>query len=140
MKKVIERNFVKRGGGGKSGNVSANAFLNFVGANDHSHGVPAHQALDAALHFLAAGEWGLRLGVDSILVWSSRREGKIYPSGAARVQRQLLQQSACALRSTMRKNVIERIQPLPRFQDFNTVRLLRLSHYAPTYKIAMLSS
>ena len=128
VKKMIERHFVKRSRRRKRRNVSADAFLNLVGADDHGHGVPAHQALDAPLHFLTAGEWRLGLRVDRILVGSRRRERKVHSRGTPRMQRQLLQQSPRPLRSALRKYIVERVQPLPRLQDFNTVRLLRLSH------------
>jgi hypothetical protein len=39
--------------------VAANALLHLVGANHHGEGVPADEALDAAFHLLAAGEWRL---------------------------------------------------------------------------------
>src|SRR5208283_3834741 len=100
---------------------------------------------DAALHLLAAGKRRLLPRRDRILVGSRRREGKIDPSLAPRVQRQLLQESPRTVRSTMRKHVVERVQPLPRFQDFDSVRLyrlllslLRLSHVEPPHgRIAM---
>ena len=55
-KEMIERNFVQRGRGRKRRNVSADAFLNLVGANHHGQRIPADQALDAAFHLLAAGK------------------------------------------------------------------------------------
>jgi hypothetical protein len=61
MKEVIERHFVKRRRRCERGNVSADAFLKLVGADDHGHRVPAHQALNAAFHFLASGKRRLRL-------------------------------------------------------------------------------
>ena len=79
VKKVIERHFVERGRGRKCGNMSADAFLNLVGADHHGHGIPAHQALDAALHFLAAGKWRLLPRRDRILVGSGRRERQVDP-------------------------------------------------------------
>src|SRR5260370_11072626 len=62
---------------------------------------------------------------------------KIHPSGAPRMQRQLLQKPARPLRSALREYIVERVQPLPRFQDFDTVRLLRLSHSDLTNKNAI---
>src|SRR5262249_9020594 len=60
-KKMIESNFIEGGGRSKGRNMSANAFLDLVGANHHSQRVPAHQALDTALHLLAARERRLNL-------------------------------------------------------------------------------
>ena len=53
---MIEGNFIQRRSGGKRRDVPADAFLNFVGADDHRQRVPANQALDAAFHLLAAGK------------------------------------------------------------------------------------
>ena len=98
-----------------------------VGPHHHGQGVPAHQALDAALHLLAAGKGRLLPRRDRVLVRSGRGEGKVYPGGAPGVQRELLQQPAGALRATLRQHVIQRIQPLPGFKNFHSVGL-RLSH------------
>src|SRR5437660_2287559 len=57
--KMVERNFVKRGGGGEGRNMSANAFLNLIGADHHGKRIPADQAFDAAFHFLTP--WAGRL-------------------------------------------------------------------------------
>ena len=62
---MIESDFIQRGGGGKSRDMSANAFLNLVGAHHHGQSIPAHQALDAALHLLAARERSLLPGQES---------------------------------------------------------------------------
>ena len=82
---MVEGDFVKRGRGGKSRNVAANAFLDFVGPNDHSERVPAHQALDPALHFLAAGEGRLGFGWYRVLVRRGRGERQVQARGTARV-------------------------------------------------------
>src|SRR5271165_398453 len=112
--------------------MSANAFLNLVGADDHGHGIPAHQALDAAFHLLAAGKRRLLPRRNRVLIRSGRREWQVDASLTARMQRQLLQKPAGAIGPTSREHIIERVQPLPRFKDFDSVSLLRLSHTAPT--------
>jgi len=50
----------------------------------------------------------------------------------------LLQQPPRPLRSALREYIVERVQPLPRFQDFDSIRLLRLSHSDLTKKDAIL--
>ncbi len=137
LKKVIERHFVERGRRRKRGNVSANAFLNLISADHHGQGVPAHQALDAALHFLAAGKWRLLPGRDRILIGSRRRKRQVDPSLAPGMQRQLLQKPPRTVRSAVREYIIQRVQPLPRFQYFDSVRLLGFGHAAPTSKNAI---
>ena len=128
LQEMIERNFVQRGRRGKGGNVSADAALDLVGPHHHGQGVPAHQALDAALHFLAAGKGRLLPGSDSVLVRGGGGKRKVYAGGAAGVQRELLQQASCALRAALRQNIVQRIQPLPGFENFHSIGRLRLSH------------
>ena len=85
-KEMIESDFVQRGGGSEGRDVAADAFLNLVGAHHHGQRVPAHQALDAAFHLLAAGERRLLQRGNRVLVRSSRRKRKIHSRGAAGVQ------------------------------------------------------
>src|SRR5436190_1913575 len=75
--KMIEGDFVKSSGGGESRNVAADAVLHFVGADHHSQRIPTNNALNAAFHFLTAGEWGLLNGGNRILIWSSGGKRKI---------------------------------------------------------------
>ena len=145
LKKVIKCHFVERGRRRKRRNVSADAFLKLVGADDHGHGIPPHQALDAPLHFLAAWKRRLLPRRNRVLVGSRRRKRQVDPRLAPGMKRQLLQKPPRPLRSAARQHIIERVQPLPRLQDFNSVRRLRLtsvrnlffqrlSHDAPTKK------
>ena len=53
---MVEADFKQRRGGSIRGNVAANAVVHAIGANHHGQGIPADQALDAALDFLIAGE------------------------------------------------------------------------------------
>ena len=96
-KEMIEGDFVERGGRSESRNMPADAFLNLVGAHHHGQRVPADQALDAALHLLAAGKRRLLPRRNRILVRRGRRERQVDAGLAPRVQRQLLQQSAGAV-------------------------------------------
>ena len=108
--------------------MTADAFLNFVGAHHHGEGVPAYQTLDATLHLLAAGEWRLLRRSNRVLVGSGRGKWQVHSRGAACVQRQLLQQPPRADRTaTLGQHVVQRVDPLPRFQYLLTVSF-RLSH------------
>ena len=89
---VIEGNFIERSCRSESRDVTADSLLKLVGSDHHGQRIPAHQALDATLHFLTAGKRGLLPDGNRILVRSSCGEGKIHTSGASRVQRELLQQ------------------------------------------------
>jgi hypothetical protein len=51
---VIEADLVQRGHGRVRRDVSADAFLGLVGANDHRRGVPSYEALDSTLHVRVA--------------------------------------------------------------------------------------
>ena len=117
-KKMIEGNFVERGGRGEGRNVAADAFLNLVGPHHHGQRVPAHQALDAAFHFLAARKGRLLPRSNRVLVRRGRRKRQVDSGLAARMQRERLQQASSAVRPAPGKYVVERIQPLSGFKDF----------------------
>ncbi len=115
---MVEGYFVQCCRGGESRNVSANAFLQFVGAHYHGQCVPTHQALDAALHFLAAGEGWLLHRRNGVLVRGGCREGQVHSRGTLGVQGQLLQQASGAFRAALGQNVIEGIKPFAGFEHF----------------------
>src|SRR5260221_7721217 len=50
--KMVEADFVERGGAGVGGNVTADVVLDAIRAHDHGQRVSANKALDAALAFL----------------------------------------------------------------------------------------
>ena len=54
LEEVILPHFIQRGSRCKGGDVTANAIGFFVGAGNHSHGIPAHETFDAALNFPVA--------------------------------------------------------------------------------------
>ena len=128
LQEVVKSDLVEGRGRGKSGDVSADPALNLVGPHHHGQGVPAHQALDAALHLLAARKGRLLTGCNRVLVGSGCGKGKVYAGSASRVQRKLLQQASGPLGATLGQYVIQRIQPLPGFKNFHSVGRLRLSH------------
>src|SRR5205807_471638 len=86
---MVERNLIQRGGGRERGDMAANAFLNLICADYHGQRIPAHQALDPALHLLASGERGLLSGGNGVLVRGGRSKRQIDAGFAAGVQRQL---------------------------------------------------
>src|SRR6266576_4964464 len=114
--------------------MSANALLKLVRLHDHRQCVPAHQALDPALHLLAAGKGRLLANRNRVLVGRGRRKRQIHASGATRMKSQLLEQASGAFSAAFRKNVLERIEPFASFYDFESVcrlsllRLQRISH------------
>src|SRR5579872_6045538 len=126
VQKVIEGNFVERGGGGISRDVAADTFLNLVSADDHGQRIPSDQALDAAFHLLPAGKRGLLRRGNSVLVGSGRGERKIDAGSTTSVQRKLLQQASGAFRATPGKHIVERVEPLARLKDFHSIILRRV--------------
>jgi len=74
---MVEADLVERGGAGVGGDVAADVVLDAIGAHDHSEGVPANEALDAAFEFLVAGEkWFEAIG-NRVRVWSVGGEWQI---------------------------------------------------------------
>src|SRR3954470_5649368 len=124
---VVERHFVQGCRRSVGRNVTANAFLQLVGADDHGQSVPADQALDAALHLLTSRKGRLLAGWNRVLVRSGGGERKIYARGTASMQRELLQQPSGAVGPAFRQHIVERVKPLPSFQYFRSVGL-GLSH------------
>src|SRR6266436_5397005 len=53
---MVEAHFVERCRRSISGNVAADVVLDAVRSHHHGQGVPADEALDAALQFLVTGE------------------------------------------------------------------------------------
>ena len=84
LKEMIESDLVQRCRRGEGGDVAADAFLNLVGTHHHGQRVPAHQALDAAFHLLAAGERRLlrRRQSCSGREWSRKKEDSLRRRGA----------------------------------------------------------
>src|SRR5437868_7727411 len=114
--------------------MPANTFLEFVGFDNHGQGIPAHQAFDPALHFLAPGKRRLLPNGNCVLVGRRRSKRKIDASRSTSMKSELLEQSSGALRAAFRENVIQRIEPFASLYDFESVcrlillRLLRFSH------------
>ena len=73
---VVEADFVERGRGGESRDMAAEGAVELVGLDDHGHGVPADQALDAAFEIAVAGEGGLVVRRDGVDVRRVGGEGQ----------------------------------------------------------------
>ena len=88
-----------------------------VGADHHRHGVPAHDALDAALDLAAAGIRHLLVGVDGVDVRRVRRERQL-DAALLGVDAELAQQPADARRPSVLQHVVQRLEPLAGFEGF----------------------
>ena len=65
---VVEANFVQGGGRRVRRDVTADAVALAIGANHHRHRVPADEALDAALNFLASRKGRLLVDWECVLM------------------------------------------------------------------------
>jgi hypothetical protein len=111
---MIEANLVERRGRRVRRDVAADAFRRPVAAHDHRHRVPADEALDPPLDFLAAGERRLLLRTDRVDVRGDRRERQADPLHAG-VMPEGGQQPLHAATVPLLDDVVERLTPLALF-------------------------
>ena len=87
-----------------------------IRADDHGHGVPADQTLDATLDFLAAREGRLIFGADAVDVGrhgGERQARACHP----RMVAEPLEQPLDAAAVTRLNDVVERLEPLALLQS-----------------------
>ena len=127
---VVEADFVQRRGGRIGRDVAANPVRRPVAAHDHRHGVPADQALDPALDFLAAGERDLLFGTNRVDVRGDSRERQADALHAG-VVAERGQQPLHAAAISLLDDVVERLAPLPLFDGLDLRRIFRcdLPHF-----------
>ncbi len=114
---VVEGHLVERGRRGVGRDVAADAVFVTVGAHHHGHGVPADQALDAALDLAAARVGHLLVGVDGVDVGGVGGERQLDAAGVG-VAAQFAEQPADAGRATGLQHVVQGLEPLPGFEGF----------------------
>src|SRR5258708_12620468 len=78
-KKMVEAHFVERCRRSISGNVAADVVLDAVRAYHHGQGVPADEALNAALQFLATGEKWLEPSINGVPIPLLPRQRHLTP-------------------------------------------------------------
>ena len=112
---VIEPDFIERRRRRVRRDVTADAVRLAVGADDHRERVPAHEALDAALHRAVARASDLLRGRDRVDVRRVRR--KRQPHARHPGARALSASSRRTVRALVAlvQDVVERLQPLARF-------------------------
>ena len=94
--------------------MAADAGVVLVLPHHHGHGVPADQALDAALHGAVAGIGHFVLGPDGVDVGRVELNGQFGAVGA-RPLVQLLQQVGGAVRTGLVDHLVQRFHPLRGF-------------------------
>jgi hypothetical protein len=129
--KVIERDFVQRGGRRERRDVSANALFRLVGADHHCRRVPPDDALDAAFEVRAARHQHLLVGRDGVDVGGVGGERDL-DAVLRRVNRQLAQQPLHFDRTASLKHIIEGVEPFPQFDrvELRSISWSRVSHYS----------
>ena len=119
---MIEADFVERRGRGKRRDVAADAFRRLVRAHDHRRGVPADEALDAALDVGAARHERLLVGRNRVDVGSVRGERQL-DAVLPGVLRQLAEQAGDLGGTAALQHIINRIEP---FACFGRVEIGRV--------------
>ena len=114
---MVEGHLVEGGRRGVGGDVAADAVFVAVGAHHHGHGVPADQALDAALDLAAARVGHLLVGVDGVDVGSVGGERQLDAVGVG-MATQFAEQPADTGRTTGLQHVVQGFEPLPGFEGF----------------------
>ena len=116
---VVEADFVERRRRRERRDVAADALFRLVGAHDHRRGVPADEALDAALDLGAAGHQRLFVGGNGVDVGSVGGERQL-DAVLAGVNRQLAEQPRDLCRAAALQHIIKRVEP---FAGFDGVEL-----------------
>ena len=111
MEEVIEPHLEQRGEGGVGGNVAADAGIVLVLPDHHGHGVPADQALDAALHGAIARVCQFVFGTNGIDVGRVQMNGQV-GTLSPRALGKLFQQVCGAVRPGLVDHLLQRFQPL----------------------------
>ena len=111
---MVEPNLEEGGRRRVGGNMTTDGTFPPVGPDDHGHGVPPDDALNAPLGFPVARERNLSLARDGVDVGRVGREGNLHPS-AVRVDPQLMEKLPDALGTLAMEHIVERLQPFPRF-------------------------
>src|SRR5207237_1404805 len=94
-------------------NVAAEGAVLLVGADDHGHGVPADDALDATFEVAAAGEARLFADGDGVDVGRVGGEGEADAAGVGLVL-ELGQEVAGAVGAARLQDALQRVEPFAR--------------------------
>jgi hypothetical protein len=111
---VVERDLVEGRGRGVGRDVAADAVRLAVAADDHRHGVPADQALDAALDVAVTRIRHLLVGGNRVDVRGRRLVGQPVARSARSGAQRAEQPHHAALVARL-QDVVERLEPFPGF-------------------------
>ena len=110
VEKVVESDFQKSRQRRVGGDVAADARVVLVLADHHGHGVPADQALDAALHGAVARVRNLILGTDRVHIGGVELDRQ-FRAADARALGQLVQQVGGTVRTGFVDDLIQGFHP-----------------------------
>ena len=138
---MVEADFVERGRRRERRDVAADALFRLVRAHHHRRGVPADQALDAALEVGAAGHRHLLVGGNGVDVGRVGGERQL-DAVLGGVKRQLAQQPRDFDRAAALQHIIEGLEPFARFDGVELRRVFRsnVSHGTSSFRIRPSSS
>ena len=111
---VVEGHFIERGGRGEGGDMPADAAAELVRADDHRHGVPADDALDAAFDLAVARILGLEFDRNGVDIGRGRAGGEGHADAEGPFA-EFFQQELGPLPPLGLADEVERLQPFRRF-------------------------
>ena len=124
LEEVIQPDLVERRRRRIGRNVAADALFQLVRLDHHRQRVPAHQALDAALDFAAAGKRRLLGRGDGVDVGGVGGERWLDAAATGMILEER-QEPGDPCRPSGLQHVIERLEPFPRLERFQLGRVLR---------------
>ena len=121
---MIEADFVERGGRRERRDVTADALVRLVRSDDHRGGIPADEALDAALDVRTAGHQHLVVGGNRVDVRGIGGERQL-DAVLGGVKRQVAQQARDFDGAAGLQHIIERLEPFAGFDGIELRRIFR---------------
>src|SRR5579864_3368194 len=128
MKEVIEADFEQRGEGGKSRYVSADPGVFFVLAMDHSHRVPANQALDAPFQRAVSGIRNFLGDRNGVYIGRIELDGTV-DSGSTSALSERIQEAGRSTGALLVDYLVKRFNPFFDFLEVGFQRRRRLAIY-----------
>ena len=114
-KEVIEPDFIECGCGSVCGDVATNPIGFSIGFDHHGHRVPPDEASDSAFNISVSGIRRLPRRLEGVHIRCARGNGEGHPF-ALSSDLEISEEFGDAFRSAKNVNVIQRVNPVLRFQ------------------------